>query len=73
MKTTTDKYELPEAVAGSAKELARMVGKSPDSIATMISRGYPGYHKVKVDNDWFPTNDGGLWRYGENGKVEYAD
>ena len=48
VKCSTDKYELPEAVAESTKELARMTGKTPGSIATMISKGYPGYYKVEV-------------------------
>ena len=48
VQCTTDQYELPEVVADSAQELAKKTGKTPGSIATMISRGYPGYYKVEV-------------------------
>lgn len=48
VKCTTDKYQLPEIVCDSAQELARKTGKTPGSIATMISKGYPGYYKVEV-------------------------
>ena len=48
VKCTTDKYELPEAVAESTTELAKMIGKTAGSIATMISKGYPGYHRIEI-------------------------
>ena len=73
IKCTTDKYELPEAVADSVQELASMVGKSAGSIATMISKGYPGYHKVSVELIWWPDNDGGMWTYADNGRVIYKE
>lgn len=72
MKTTTDKYELPLAVADSAKELATMLHMSNGSVASAISRGVCGYHKVIID-DWYPDNDGREWKYGNNGEVIYRD
>lgn len=48
VKCTTDKYQLPEIVCDSVKELAEKTGKTAGSIATMISKGYPGYYKVEV-------------------------
>lgn len=73
VKCTTDKYQLPEIVCDSAKELAEKTGKTPGSIATMISKGYPGYYKVTIDPIWWPTGDGGLWTYADNGRVIYRD
>ena len=72
MKTTTDKYELPLAVADSTKELASMLHLTNGSVASAMSRGVSGYHKVIVD-DWFPDNDGGEWKYGDKGEVLYRD
>ena len=51
VKCTTDEYQLPEIIADSAQELAEKTGKTPGSIATMISRGYPGYYKVEVKDE----------------------
>lgn len=48
VKCTTDEYQLPEIVADSTRELAKKTGKTPGSIATMISRGYPGWYKVDI-------------------------
>lgn len=60
MKCTTDRLELPIAVADTAKELARMLGVSHNSVYSEISRGYGGYHKVVIDDEWYPDNDGRL-------------
>ena len=76
MKTTTDKFELPMFVADSAAELAKMVGLSKGSVASMLTRGIGGYHRVTIPDPepkWYPTNDGQLWRYGKNGRVEVMD
>lgn len=51
LKTTKDKYELPEAVAESGKELASMVGITVGSFYTFISKKKKGYYKVEVDED----------------------
>lgn len=48
VKCTTDEYQLPEVVADSTRELAKKTGRSAGSIATMISRGYPGWYKVDI-------------------------
>lgn len=52
---TTDKYELPLAVADTAVELAGMLGVSPHSIVSYYSRYTTGklksckYRKVKIN------------------------
>lgn len=51
MKCTTDRLELPIAVADTAKELARMLGVSHYSVYSEISRGYGGYHKVVIEDE----------------------
>lgn len=50
VKCTTDKYELPVAVADSGAELARMLGISANSVWSMISKGISGYHKIEIDD-----------------------
>lgn len=57
MAVTKDQYELPIAVAGSAVELAKMVGTSADTVRSLISKNlYNGYkhspyRRVEVDDD----------------------
>lgn len=58
LKTTTDEYELPLAVAESAGELAELTGISKASAASIISRlkngkkeGTRCYHIVEVEDD----------------------
>ena len=52
---TTDKYELPLAIADTAVELAGMLGVSPHSIVSCYSRFTTGklksckYRKVKIN------------------------
>lgn len=55
VKCTTDEYQLPEIIADSAQELARKTGKSAGSIATMISKGYPGWYKVDIGKSYDKT------------------
>lgn len=45
MKVTKDKYELPLAVADSAKELAAMVGTKENTVNSCISKGVQGLEK----------------------------
>ena len=76
LKTTLDEYELPVAVADTARELAEMVGTSQSVIYSSISHKYRGYYKVELEedlSDWYSTNEGQLWRYREDGTVEYRD
>lgn len=58
LKTTTDEYELPLAVAASPRELAKLTGTSERSMASIISRlkngkkeGTRCYHIVEVEDD----------------------
>jgi len=72
MKCTTDRLELPIAVADTVKELAQMLGVGLGSVYSGISRDYGGYHKVVID-EWYPDNDGRLWCRREDGSVEYKE
>ena len=54
MKVSNDKYELPEAVAGSVKELALLLGITTNAIYSAFSqsktKGYNNrYVKVVLD------------------------
>lgn len=62
MKCTTDRLELPIAVADTARELAGMLGIKPNSVFTGLSKKRGGYHKVIIDEPkLYPTADGGFW------------
>lgn len=50
MKCTTDRYELPIAVADSGQELAKMLNMSVNSVWTCISKHRSGYHKIEVED-----------------------
>lgn len=54
---------LPEAVADTAAELARMVETNPHVIWSSISHGRSTYAKVDYIPDMHPDNDGGAWFY----------
>jgi hypothetical protein len=49
MKTTNDKYELPVAVAESGKELAEILGTTPDVVYSSISKKRRGWYKVQEE------------------------
>ena len=57
MAVTRDKYQLPYAVADSAEELGRIIGKNMNAIYSAVShsktRGakWCGYVKVEVDDE----------------------
>jgi len=51
MRTTTDRLELPIAVAGSAKELAEMTGTTPACVLSSISHGHKGWCRVEVEDE----------------------
>ena len=73
MKTTTDKFELPVAVADSINELAQILGRTPGTVASCISRRSCGYHRIEIPEDMWADNDGRLWYYGKNSEVIYVD
>lgn len=50
LKTTKDDLELPEAVADTGAELAKMVGVTVGTLYSFISRGTRGYHKIEEDD-----------------------
>ena len=49
MKCTTDKYELPIAVAESPSELAKMLGTNANVVSSSISHQRPGWFRVEED------------------------
>lgn len=51
MKTTKDDLELPVAVAGSANELAEMIGTSVGTVKSSISHHYAGWHRISIDEE----------------------
>lgn len=51
LKVTRDKYELPVAVADSAAELATMVGTTKNNVLSCISKKYPTWKKVIVEDE----------------------
>ena len=56
MKVSEDGYELPEAVADTPSELAKIIGVKPNNISSAISkaksRGYKCmYQKVVVEDE----------------------
>ena len=57
LRITQDKYQLPLAVAGSVRELARMIGVSRNTIASAICHSErqhwkkSAYVRVEVDDE----------------------
>ena len=55
IRVSPDKLELPEAVAESPAQLARMLGVKRQSISRAITKGKHGantiYKKVRIDNE----------------------
>lgn len=53
MKVSKDKYQLPEVIADSVKELAEKCGESPRMISSLASKQRNGKHKnspfIRVD------------------------
>lgn len=51
VKTTTDEYELPIAVAQSPAELAELLGTSAACVSSSISHKRAGWYRIKVEPD----------------------
>lgn len=49
LRVTRDKYELPEAVADSIKELSEMTGIKRNSIRSLLSHNRKGWCRVEID------------------------
>ena len=45
MKVSKDKYQLPEVIADSVKELAEKCGESPRIVSSLASKASKGKHK----------------------------
>lgn len=64
---------LPQAVGDSFHDLGRILGISASAVSHAVHRNSELYKVVEEDEDWWPTNDGGLWRYRDDGTIEYKD
>lgn len=64
---------LPEAVGDNYHDLGRILGISASAISHAVHRDSELYKVVEEDEGWWPTNDGGLWRYRDDGTIEYKD
>lgn len=55
IRISPDRYELPEAVADSPAELAKMLGVKRQSISRTLTKGKHGaktiYKKVRIDDE----------------------
>jgi len=51
MRVTSDKYELPLAVAESKRELAKIQGLTPNAVYSAYSLGSKTYLIVEVDDE----------------------
>lgn len=51
MKVTNDDLELPEAVADSPAELAKMVGTTANCVSSSITHKRAGWLKVEVEDE----------------------
>lgn len=49
LKVTTDRYQLPVAVADNAKALSKMTGVTLASLYSMLSRNEGGFMKIKIE------------------------
>ena len=64
---------LPQAVGDNFHDLGRILNISASAVSHAVHRNSEIYKVVEVEEEWFPTNDGGLWRYREGGGVEFKD
>lgn len=67
------KPHLPVAIADTKEELAAMIGMSLNTVRSSLSHGVKSFAAVEIDEEWWPTPDGTLWRYAEDGTVEYSE
>lgn len=51
MKVTKDKYELPEAVAESPGELAKILGTSKNSVLSCLGHHCAGWIRIEIEDD----------------------
>ena len=68
------KPHLPVAIADTKEELAKMVGMSLNTVRSSLSHGIGSFAEVEIgDLELYPDNDGRLWYYNDQGRVEYVD
>ncbi len=56
LKVTTDKYELPLAVAESPRELAMMCGTTANCVMSAISHHHKGWLKIEIGEEYEQSN-----------------
>lgn len=52
VRTTTDEYELPIAVADSAGELAEMLGTTKAGIFSSIAHKCKGWYRLELEEEY---------------------
>ena len=68
------KPHLPVAIADTKEELAKMIGMSLNTVRSSLSHGIGSFAEVEIeDPELYPDNDGRLWYYNDQGRVEYVD
>ena len=68
------KPHLPVAIADTKEELAKMIGMSLNTVRSSLSHGIGSFAEVEIgDLELYPDNDGRLWYYNDQGRVEYVD
>ena len=60
---------LPEAVGDNFHDLGRILGISASAVSHAVHRDSESYKVVKTEQDMWPTNNGDLWYYDDNGKM----
>lgn len=64
---------LPVAVGDNFNDLGRLLGITASAISHAVHRNSELYKVVTVEPEWYPDNDGGLWRKMEDGTIEHKD
>lgn len=71
----SEKYpNLPVAVGDNFHDLGRILGISASAVSHAVHRNSELYRVVDLDEpEMHPDNDGRLWYYNDQGRVEYVD
>ena len=64
---------LPIAVADNRQELADMLGIRRNVVDSAFSHHIGTYFEMEFEDEWYPDNDGGLWKWGKNGEVVHCE
>ena len=66
---------LPIAVGTSRRELAEMLGINVNVVHSALSHKIGTYFEMdfEEEDEWYPDNDVGLWKWGKNGEVVHCE